>query len=126
MPNTEQPSSVERRRGRRVGVQAPLAVRRDEDRLSPPAHAHTTKNLSLTGVYFETDDKPPFAVNEMVIASVVVPEAQRRDFPFTRLSGKGRVVRVQALDEEDPARTRYGIALEFSHDVTALTPTPSR
>ena len=126
MPNRESLSPVERRRGRRVGVQAPLTLRRDDDPRFQPARSHTTKDLSLTGVYFEAADRPDLAVNEMVIASVVVPETERRHFPFTRLSGKGRVVRVQALDEHDPDRKRYGIALEFGSDVTALTPIPSR
>lgn len=126
MPNSKSPSPVERRRGRRVGVQAPLTVRRDDDPRSQPARPHTTKDLSLTGVYFEVEERLDLAVNEMVIASVTVPEPERRRFPFTRLSGKGRVVRIQALDEGDPARTRYGIALEFGDDVTALTPIPSR
>ena len=125
MPHSESSSPVERRRGRRVGVQASLTLRRDAPG-SQPAGSHTTKNLSLTGVYFEAADRPALSVNEMVTAGVEVPEAERRRFPFTRLSGKGRVVRIQPLEEHDPVRTRYGIALEFGDDVTALTPLPSR
>ena len=103
-----------------------MSIRRGDDTRSQPARSHTTKNLSLTGVYFEAKEPPRLTVNEMVIASVVVPETERRQFPFTRLSGKGRVVRIQALDEDDATRKRYGIALEFGDDVTALTPIPSR
>jgi hypothetical protein len=86
----------------------------------------TVGNVSLTGVYFETDAAHPYAVNELVIASVSIPEAQRRFFPFTRVAGRSRIVRVDALPAESDRPKRFGIALEFGNDVTALTAIPDR
>jgi hypothetical protein len=82
-----------------------------------------TKDLGLAGVYFETDAETGFAVDEVVMTSVAVPELQRRAFPFTRLAGRGRIVRVQELPGGEK---RIGIALEFGDDVTALTALPTR
>ena len=85
------------------------------------------ENISLAGVYFETDQHDGFRVNDVVMASVSVPESHRREFPFTRVAGRSRVVRVNELPSSEPSgRQRFGIALEFGDDITALTTIPSR
>ena len=118
--------SVERRRGRRAGVQAPLVVRRLGTSESRPQEEMAT-NISLAGVYFETDDAQAYAMNDLVLASVAIPASQRREFPFTRIAGRSRVVRVNELPPEGTtSRRRFGIALEFGEDVTALTAIPGR
>ena len=120
-----QQGSVERRRGRRINLQAPLLIRRIGTRELAPFKEQQTENLGLAGVYFETDDD--FEVNEAVMTSVSVPESQRRGFPFTRLAGQGRVVRVKELaNASGEEQKKYGIALEFGNDLTALTSIPSR
>jgi hypothetical protein len=117
-------SSMERRRGRRVAIQAPLRVRRLGEQ--GPGQEHPAQNISLAGVYFETDRPEGLALNEQVFASVAIPEAERRTFPFTRLAGRGRVVRIQELSpEQSQDAKRFGIALEFGQDVTALTAIPT-
>ena len=121
-----EPSSIERRRGRRLNLQAPLLIRRIGTHEPEPFKEQMTENLGLAGVYFETDDAG-FEVNEVVMTSVSIPEPQRREFPFTRLAGRGRVVRVNQLDSASgDVRKKYGIALEFGDDLTALTSIPSR
>lgn len=118
---------VERRRGRRVNLGAPLLVRRvgaPEPETFKELVAH---NVSLAGVYFETDEEEGFPMNEIFIASVSIPESHRREFPFTRLAGPSRVVRVTALPQEgSEEKKRFGVALEFGRDITALTATPPR
>ena len=120
-------AGVERRRGRRVSLQAPILIRRPA---GPPAAAGEERavgNISLAGAYFETE-RPDYAVNEVVIASIAAPETERREFPFTRLAGRGRIVRVQPL-APGPASggtPRFGVAVEFGADVTALTTFPTR
>ena len=122
-----QSSSVERRRGRRANVQVPLRLRRMDSPKPGDFHEQVASNVSLAGAYFETGEGHPFAVNEFVTASVTVPEPQRREFPFTRLAGRGRIVRVKELGEKGPdGRKRFGVALEFGEDLTALTAIPSR
>ena len=118
--------SVERRRGRRASVEAPLLIRRTGAQGSASTE-EVTKNVSLAGVYFETEEGHPYADNEIVMASVSIPESSVREFPFTRLAGRGRVVRIDEVREQEPSRPkRFGIALEFGHDLTALSAIPAR
>ncbi len=120
-------SRVERRRGRRISLTAPLVIRRADASAGAAGEAHVTKNVSLAGLYFETDQQQAYKLQDVVIASVSVPDTQTREFPFTRLAGRGRVVRVDALPaEHEQASTRCGVALEFGEDLTALTAIPSR
>ena len=119
-----EPNRVERRRGRRADIQAPILIRR-LDTAEPEAFTElVVKNISLAGVYFETAEKDAYHVDQVVITSVSVPEGQRHDFPFTRIAGRSRVVRVEPLPSASDG-ARYGIALEFGFDITALTSTPS-
>ena len=79
------------------------------------------------GVYFETEEGHPYTSNDIVLASVSVPEERTREFPFTRLAGRGRVVRVEEIAPRgESGRKRFGIALEFGQDLTALSAIPSR
>ncbi len=123
-----QPSGDERRRGRRASVQAPVVIRRaSSSGPAPVVNEEIATNISLAGVYFETTDEHAYQVNEAVITSVSIPESHTREFPFTRLAGRSRVVRVKELPQQEPAQAkRFGIALEFGSDVTALTALPSR
>jgi hypothetical protein len=82
-----------------------------------------TENLSLVGAYFETTSPHGLAPDGQILASVSIPEGERRAFPFTRLAGRGRVVRIHELPPLDGS-PRYGVALEFSNDLTALTAVP--
>ena len=117
--------SVERRRERRVPVEAPLWIRRTGTAETEPPVEHRTKNVGLAGLYFESDGNRPYAINDVVVTSVFIPEPHRRVFPFTRLAGHGRVVRVQEVDGADGKKC-LGVALEFSSDVMALTAIPTR
>ena len=118
-------SHVERRRGRRVPLQAPMVIRRVSDKPSTPVE-EVTKDISLAGVYFETE-QDTYTVNDSMMTSVAVPPSQTGAFPFKRLAGRSRVVRVQPLDVAIPStRKCYGVALEFADDLTALTALPPR
>jgi hypothetical protein len=119
-------TNAERRRGRRATVQASLTIRRPEAPASE-SKERAIENISLAGVYFETEDYESFRVNDVVLASVSIPESNRREFPFTRIAGRSRVVRVSELPSKDAGgRKRVGVALEFGDDITALTTIPSR
>lgn len=121
-----QQGSVERRRGRRAHVRAPVTIRRVGARDPASAREEVSANISLAGVYFETEHGDQYAVNDVVTAAVVVPGQDTRQFPFRRLSGRTRVVRVHELSPEaSGGRRRFGVALEFGDDVTALTAIPS-
>ena len=120
-------SGIERRRGRRVSLGAPLLVWRVGAQEPRRIAELAAKNVSLAGVYFETDSAQTYAVDEILVTSVAIPESQRRDFPFTRLAGRSRVVRVSELSPLEPdEHKRLGVALEFGNDVTVLTAAATR
>ena len=118
---------VERRRGRRVQLEAPLLVRRTATPGPEPFEEAVTRDISIAGIYFETE-QDAYTVNDFVVTSVTIPGAQRRTFPFTRLAGRSRVVRVNPLDQAQgaAARKRFGVALEFGDDHTILTALPAQ
>ena len=118
--------SIERRRGRRANVQATILLRRGHGG-PEAARREVATNVSLAGVYFETDDERTYQPNEVMLASVAVPGTQTRAFPFARLAGRGRVVRLQELPSQGTGgKQRIGVALEFGSDLTALTAMPER
>ncbi len=117
---------MERRKYRRMDIEAPLLIRRFIEGSREPFDEQVTGNVSLAGVYFESKDATPYKLNEVVMTSVVVPEPKTRDFPFTRLAGRGRVVRVKELSGDASGRKRFGIAVEYGDDLTALTAIPGR
>jgi len=107
-------------------IEAPLLVRRVSEGEPEPFVEQMTKNISLAGICFETSEGR-YAVNDLLTASVSIPEPQRRNFPFTRLAGRTRVVRVDPLPQQDAGvPRRCGVALEFGDDLIALTATPLR
>lgn len=119
-------ASVELRRGKRAPIEVPVLIRRTGAH-SAASREEVAKNVSLAGVYFETEEGHPYVSNDIVMASVSVPEERSREFPFTRLAGRGRVVRVEEISSRsESGRKRFGIALEFGQDLTALSAIPSR
>ena len=108
--------------------EAPLLIRRIGTESPGPFKEEVAKNVSLAGVYFETEEGKRYTLDDIVMVSVSIPETHRsREFPFTRLAGRSRVVRVESLSDAGASpRKRFGIALEFGDDVTALTAIPAR
>jgi hypothetical protein len=118
---------VERRRGRRISLQAPVRIRAAGAPSTTAMQEETASNVSLAGLYFETEQAVPFSRNDVVIASVAIPESKTREFPFTRVSGRGRIVRVEQLQPAGSSqRPRHGVAVEFGENVTALSAIPAR
>ena len=119
--------NVERRRGRRVELEAPVLIRRAEAHESQNSPEQITKNISLGGLYFETDQTDGYHLNEALTASIAIDESQRREFPFTRLVGPTRIVRVdEVASSTEQGKKQFGIALEFGKDLMALTASPLR
>lgn len=116
-------TGVERRRGRRVTLEAPLLVRRTGTEKPESFKGAVTINVSIAGASFETEEL--FTANEPVIASVSVPQHERRRFPFVRLAGPSRVCRIEELPKRNADEApRYRVALEFAEDVTILMAVP--
>ena len=119
--------SVDRRRGKRANLEVPLSIRRVEADRSKPFKEEVTKNISLVGLYFETEHGGAYSPDDVFMASASIPELHTREFPFTRVAGPSRVVRVSPLPGSGEGQaTRFGVALEFGQDVIALSALPRR
>lgn len=119
-------AAVERRRFRRVSLDVPVAIRSLDHSEPPTETTAQVRDISLAGVYCVAKSPCPLQPGESVVCSVSVPPADARAFPFSRVMGKGWVVRVQPLlagrregdttDEESV----LGVAVAFTRNVTAL------
>lgn len=108
---------VERRRHRRVELGVPILLRQTQDETEATSFQEgLTKNISLAGVACRIPPHQAPSVGEAVVLSITIPYESRREFPFSRLAGRGRVVRVMTQE----------LAIEFADDLTVLTAAPER
>ena len=119
-----QTGGSERRRHRRVSLSVPVLAKRMGMEERGVFETGETQDVSLAGVYFTTSAWRDVQPQEVLTVSIAVPREQSRDFPFSRLAGRGRVVRVGPADDATPKEPRLGIALEFAEDLTVLTAPP--
>ena len=119
--------TVERRQGRRVELEAPLMIRRSAQDDPQGFTKVASKNVSMRGVYFEMGDGDSYAPHDVLTVSVSIPPSRTHLFPFIRIAGYGRVVRIDpASPPGSQAAPSRGVALEFDRDVTVLTAIPGR
>ena len=101
---------VEKRRFKRLDLSLPMKIRRTLGNGKEEALDGLTANVSFNGAYVVdmhlTDINPEDKLN----ISITVPKDETRDFPFSRIAGKARVIRVE----------KDGIALEFVEDISRL------
>ena len=114
----------ERRRYRRVPLEVQVLAKRTAPGEPSRFQPGVTQDVSLSGVYFTTPAWQQVQPQEVLTVSISVPREQSRDFPFSRLVGRGRVVRVQPVDGETADEQQLGIALEFGDDLTILAAAP--
>ena len=122
----DETKGIDRRRHRRIDLTVPILARRNGEGTDAPFREGVAKNLSLAGIYFTTAGWKQLEADEIMTISVSIPVEKVRSFPFSRLAGRGRIVRVEELAKiasEGP--TLYGVALEFGEDLTVLTAAPS-
>lgn len=86
-------------------------------------HAGWSKDLSAEGVYALLRDGHVFAPGDILAIDVEIPWDARRAFPFSRIAGTARVVRVDRLPGTSPD-SAWGVALAFCPDVTRLGAMP--
>lgn len=103
--------SVERRRGHRISLAVPVRLLKGAGggpKVCPAAGE--SSDLSPSGVCLTTNDPGAFVPGEVLMVSIEIPWETRRVFPFSRILGPCRVVRV---DEQR-------LALEFCGEDTTL------
>ena len=118
---------TERRRVRRAEIDVPVSIRASaSEEPSQPTITGQVKNLSLAGVYCYTKSPCALQPGAPVSCAIAIPPEQARAFPFTRIAGKGWVVRVESIPAgrragENPTdEGLIGLAVAFTPDVTAL------
>ena len=109
-------------------VKGPDSNKRNNERIdlsfaiSLPGQDGKTKNISVSGVYFEiiTDDTEAFAPGTIIpiqiTATTSTPGFEERNI---KLKGEGRIVRNNIKDVTTQGN-RLGIALEFKNKLNIL------
>ncbi len=115
------PGSYDRRRRNRIKLSVPVQFGKGAAGKGEVLYFSSgqSADLSTGGVYFTTSEPGPFTSGEVLAVSIAVPWELRRLFPFSRIVGSGRVVRI----EEQTAASndgRRGVAVEFNPSATTL------
>jgi hypothetical protein len=109
---------VDRRRFPRHSLCFPLRLR-EADCPDGEADQTITENISFGGAYLRTLKR--VKVGDKVHVMICVPEDMLKKFPFNRLVGESRVVRVEQPDEAgEKMQEARNIALEFGQDMIRL------
>lgn len=105
--------SENRRRHARVGLSVPVQFGRgrEQEKASALAYVGQSRDVGTGGVYLTTQGSGSFVPGDILNVSIPIPWEAQRGFPFSRITGIGRVVRVEA----------QGVAVEFCrHQLTML------
>jgi len=101
---------VEKRRFKRLDLSLPTELRRLSEEGKGESGEGKTLNVSYNGAYVINISLKNIKPNDILNISLSVPRDEARDFPFSRIVGKARVVRVD----------KDGFALEFGEDINRL------
>ncbi|MBI4355403.1 MAG: PilZ domain-containing protein [Candidatus Omnitrophica bacterium] len=115
----------ERRRHRRIDLTVPILTKPNTEVETQEFKGGVTKNLSLAGALFETGQYQLLSPDGLLTVSISIPREKARGFPFSRLAGRARIVRVNELAKlDDQSPKLLEVALEFGKDLTVLTAAP--
>ena len=101
---------VEKRKHKRLDLFLPVMLGGISNQGKVKEREGVTVNVSYNGAYIGDVKLEDINSNDILKISISVPREEARDFPFSRLAGKARVVRVD----------KDGIAVEFNKDVSRL------
>jgi c-di-GMP-binding flagellar brake protein YcgR len=115
------PQASDRRRFRRIRLAVPVrygtGIASEGHEVCP--RFGESSDLSTGGIAFTTKDPGSFSPGEVLEVSITIPWEARRAFPFSRILGRCRVVRVEERPAEGGATLRR-VALEFCGDQVTL------
>ena len=100
----------EKRKSRRLDLSIPMSIRHKSDNGKEKTQEGLTINVSYNGAYLVDISLKDISPKDKINISLSVPRDDARDFPFSRVIGKAKVVKV---DKE-------GVALEFGDEVSRL------
>lgn len=114
--------SYDSRGKHRIDIKAPVRFGRAAMGATEAAFASEgqSANLSTGGIYLTTNARGPFAAGDVIRVSIEIPREARRLFPFSRILGSCRVVRVDLLADSEEGTPQVGLALEFLGQNTTL------
>ena len=103
---------VNHRRWPRVRLTAPvqLSTGAGENSAAVPIYTAQSRDVTTGGIYVTVNECPPVAVGDYLAVSVLIPQEARRSFPFSRIVGLCRVVRVERMGQA------WGLGLAFCED----------
>ena len=101
---------VEKRTFKRLDLSLPMKIRHVSDSGKEETQDGFTINVSFNGAYVIDINLKGIKAEDKLNISLSVPRDDARDFPFSRLAGKARVVRVE----------KDGVALEFGEEMNRL------
>lgn len=101
---------LEKRRFKRLGLSLPMKLRRVTEEGTEESVEAVTSNVSYNGAYVVNIDLKNIKPNDSLHITLSVPRDEARDFPFSRISGKAKVIRAE----------KEACALEFSEDMSRL------
>jgi len=101
---------VEKRQFKRLDLSLPMMLRRVSGSGKDNEQEGVTLNVSYNGAYVADIEIKNIKAQDTLRISLSVPRDDARDFPFSRLTGKAKVVRVD----------KDGVALEFGEDINRL------
>ncbi|MFH1478641.1 MAG: PilZ domain-containing protein [Candidatus Omnitrophota bacterium] len=98
----------ERRKFKRLQISVPAKIRYGSASGKEKVLEGVTLDVSFNGAYLVNINIDKINPEDNVNMSLSVPRDNSRDFPFSRIVGKARVVRVE----------KNALALEFNKDVS--------
>ena len=101
---------IEKRRSKRLDLSFPMKLRRVIEWALGEAMEAVTSDVSYNGVYIRDINSNDIKPNDNLHISLSIPRDEARDFPFSRITGNARVVRVE----------KGACGLEFSDTVSRL------
>jgi len=101
---------VEKRSFKRLDLTLPAELRCLTREGKREAQEGVTINVSYNGAYIGDITIRNIKTEDTLIVTLSVPRDEARDFPFSRITGKAKVVRVE----------KDGVALEFNEDINRL------
>lgn len=111
--------SFERRKHRRVDLPLLMeGIRRGDGR--EVFERATTTDISVGGLSLKTSGFQGIGVDDVINLSVSIPRQLADKFPFSRIVGKARVVRVEKALPQENTSLKQAIALEFAPDMVLL------
>lgn len=112
---------VDWRQHRRAKLEASIEIRSLDSGVPSSPIVARTKSVSLAGCYVVMNRPVSFSIGSTLSCQIVIPREATRNFPFTRIAGKGRVVRIDdPVESSGQEGSMVGIGIAFSRDTTSL------